>query len=1040
MIIYKKIGRLFFVSVILLLTLTITAFSYYNTRETAIEIAPNALVEGCSYEGGSPHWYKFDVPADGYISVEFDHVPFDEEYRGDRPEFWAINLYDSKGVDIHEHWIVFHKDTTENTTDNVGVSAGTYYIAIYGLKSYGDVPYTFTINYNSADNWEVEGNNKAENANLISVNKKYNGSLSYNYYENEIMTAFNSFDEDWYYFTISEDGKVNIEFNHDITSSSTNCWQLALYSLDVSHSTEYLLGLVIIGEGSNAWVWDDYSYFFPGNENGVTCSYGLSAGTYYLRIAKPTDAPYEGKAYDFKINYEVADDWEDENRGGKAPNSVELGNTYKGAVITENDNDWYEFELDSKRDVTIEFNHEVLDTNEKCWKVTLYNGRWHTASEVISFESNGNNPSTSSCKITCEEGIYSLVIEKSDSFSSADYSFTISENESGETIDVNVPVSSLRIESLPDKLAYTVGEEYDYTGLKVVATFSDGQTRDVTDLVTITTKSDSLSYADDKDIIATVSYKDKIATFHMGLTDYPIIEIDITNGFVKSDYAKWGVWYKFKIPSEEYCSQAKFQDLVVVNNLNTRLDVSICKNPGQLYKFMGDFFRLEESLNQPSVGLNSSSANKFTINYSDLEPDTWYYMTWRFWSSIDEDAYYTLDFTRDHEKYPGTYRSVVTKEPTCTSYGYEDRYCYICDDKIGTEYLIDKKDCKFGDWYVKTEPTNTRYGFEARVCEACGKEETRKIYMEHGKYGEWKTTKEPSCEASGEKAFICKCCNKTTETVVLTKLAHKYEKWSVIKEATCNEKGEKASVCSLCNKQKKTETIPKLNHQYTDWTEEIRALPERNGKFVKVCSLCNDKEEKIEKYSLSSLKSKKKIKPNFKDVDEKAWYKDVVDNCYHYSLMMGNSENTFNPTGNITLAEVITTAVRIWCLNNSSYAKPQLGTTPWYQAYVDYAIKMNIISKDDFDDYTRPATRAEMAYILRNSVTSTNLIKLNTIKEIPDVKKEDKYGEEIFKLYEAGVLGGSDEKGTFYPDKNITRAEGAAIIARLSKISDRIKK
>ncbi len=337
---------------------------------------------------------------------------------------------------------------------------------------------------------------------------------------------------------------------------------------------------------------------------------------------------------------------------------------------------------------------------------------------------------------------------------------------------------------------------------------------------------------------------------------------------------------------------------------------------------------------------------------------------------------------------------------TCTENGLLSKFCLYCDKRIESKTIV-AEGHDFTDWIlVKDPPSRTQPGKEVRNCKNCKHEETRDVWMTHGEYGTWQITKEATCNEMGQKTFICYCCSKVTET----------------------------------------ENIPKLTHKFSEWTESVKALPEKDGTLSRACSLCGKTEEMTEKYSFSTLKTKTKIVPNFKDVASNAWYKDVVTDCYHYSLMLGNSETTFNPTGNITIAEVITAAVRIYCLNNTYASKPTMNTTPWYKGYVDYAISKNIIKADDFSDYTLPATRAEMAYILKNCVTSSKLKKINTITSIPDVTKEDKYGEEIFKLYEAGILGGSDEKGTFFPDRSITRAEGAAIIARLSEISDRIKK
>jgi len=422
-------------------------------------------------------------------------------------------------------------------------------------------------------------------------------------------------------------------------------------------------------------------------------------------------------------------------------------------------------------------------------------------------------------------------------------------------------------------------------------------------------------------------------------------------------------------------------------------------------------YESKNGMNEHSPEINTKGINYISIDPSGVFNSSMNGCKYTLTIYFEHAHYGNSNTYSGHASYYNTEWKTV-KTPTCLETGSQELVCSICGYNFTRGYNADgspyaqmtntikKASHTFSEWEITKEPSKVQQGTETRYCKVCKLEEKRDLELEHGEYGEWKITKEATCEYSGEKSFICYCCDKAT----------------------------------------KTQTISKLEHKYNSWAEILKALPERNGNSQRTCSLCGKKEERVDKYNFLDIKNRAKIYPNFKDVNSSAWYKDVVDNCYNYSLMMGDSENTFNPMGNITLAEVITTAVRIWCLNNPDDAKPTIGSSPWYQCYVDFAIEKKIINKNDFKDYTVPATRAEMAYILKNSVSSTNLAKLNDINSIPDVTKTDKYGEEIFKLYEAGILGGSDEKGTFYPNKNITRAEGAAIIARLSKISDRIKK
>ena len=54
------------------------------------------------------------------------------------------------------------------------------------------------------------------------------------------------------------------------------------------------------------------------------------------------------------------------------------------------------------------------------------------------------------------------------------------------------------------------------------------------------------------------------------------------------------------------------------------------------------------------------------------------------------------------------------------------------------------------------------------------------------------------------------------------------------------------------------------------------------------------------------------------------------------------------------------------------------------------------------------------------------------------MKLSDSYGAAVYKLYQAGVLTGNDEAGTFAPMTNIKRSEVAAIVNRMMHAENRI--
>lgn len=172
----------------------------------------------------------------------------------------------------------------------------------------------------------------------------------------------------------------------------------------------------------------------------------------------------------------------------------------------------------------------------------------------------------------------------------------------------------------------------------------------------------------------------------------------------------------------------------------------------------------------------------------------------------------------------------------------------------------------------------------------------------------------------------------------------------------------------------------------------------------------------------------------FADIDETLWYGYDRDKpialAYEYGLMQGTGAAAFNPGGNVTVGQAVTIAVRVHSIYHSGSAQ-FTEVVPWYQVYVDYAVDKGIISSRDFSDYSRPATRAEMAYVFAHALPAGEFKDRDTGISPPDVPSSAPYSSFIHLLYTSGVLMGSDSAGTFNPNNPITRAEASAIISRV---------
>ena len=172
----------------------------------------------------------------------------------------------------------------------------------------------------------------------------------------------------------------------------------------------------------------------------------------------------------------------------------------------------------------------------------------------------------------------------------------------------------------------------------------------------------------------------------------------------------------------------------------------------------------------------------------------------------------------------------------------------------------------------------------------------------------------------------------------------------------------------------------------------------------------------------------------YSDVSENKWYganqQAVIKFAYQFGLMEGNADGTFAPESSVLMCQVLTMAARIHNIYNGGSGVFSSGS-PWYQPYVDYAIANSILSANYGFDLTEPAPRWFVADIFARCIPESELPALTSITSLPDVDVSASYNRGIVLLYEAGVLRGSDEFGTFHPDDYITRAETSAIACRL---------
>ena len=170
----------------------------------------------------------------------------------------------------------------------------------------------------------------------------------------------------------------------------------------------------------------------------------------------------------------------------------------------------------------------------------------------------------------------------------------------------------------------------------------------------------------------------------------------------------------------------------------------------------------------------------------------------------------------------------------------------------------------------------------------------------------------------------------------------------------------------------------------------------------------------------------------FRDVPASSWYAESVGAAYELGLMQGTGKGEFEPGMTITLAETVALAARIHSIYHTGAAEFAQGS-PWYQVYLDYAGENGIFTAEAAASPKTYAHRDQFAAILASALPEEALEPINTVDDgmIPDVPEGAVHYDAIYLLYRAGVLTGSDGKGTFHPDTVIDRSSVAALVTRL---------
>lgn len=166
-----------------------------------------------------------------------------------------------------------------------------------------------------------------------------------------------------------------------------------------------------------------------------------------------------------------------------------------------------------------------------------------------------------------------------------------------------------------------------------------------------------------------------------------------------------------------------------------------------------------------------------------------------------------------------------------------------------------------------------------------------------------------------------------------------------------------------------------------------------------------------------------------KDIS-KHWAKDNIMLLYNQRLVGGYPDGTYKPENPVNLVEFLKLATL------AIGYKLESGQLVWYENYLNKAIEINLIGKDEYPNPIAALTREQVAKIAVKALAQIEekpsqeldeLIKLNIrdYSKISDDKKQD-----VIDAYRIGIMAGNPD-GFFNPQGTLTRAEMCTIIIRI---------
>ena len=328
----KKAVSTILVALMLFSVMAFSASAAGSSMSNATSISFGTTYNDSITDSAPQDFYKFTLSTSGRVNISLN------------AHFYCSNyyIYDSNGTLVWNDDCRFWDGTTEimNMNENVDLTSGTYYFCVERNVGTGD--YNFKLSFTSANESFKEitegSNNSFATASTISTDKNYIGQIA----DND--------SKDFYKFTVSTSGRVNISLNAHFYCSN-----------------------YYIYDSNGTLVWNDDCRFWNGTteEMNMNENIDLTTGTYYFCVERNVGTGN----YDFKLSYTAANESFKEsinvnNNSLANASSISTGTNYNGQIAHNDAKDFYKFTLSQSGKVNISLtayfycsNYYIYDSN-----------------------------------------------------------------------------------------------------------------------------------------------------------------------------------------------------------------------------------------------------------------------------------------------------------------------------------------------------------------------------------------------------------------------------------------------------------------------------------------------------------------------------------------------------------------------------------------------------------------------------------------------------------------------------------------------------